>query len=202
MIVLNYTVCLEGTQSILPLHVSISCYLIPPPHQVTTGSSPPMALLYVCTVTSTGSVVVMDQVHGLVSDPNQVCLSNWTYISSPVRTCGRGLSNGRGCNSVFYSTFGMTYTRVCGRIIAYQHGSPDATRSDINGIYLDGVSLTHGIDNTSGHLSVLEEKQHQICACSSSNPMPHSTSFVGEDYFCDSGNHVNTYNLYIYILQW
>ena len=33
---------------------------------------------------------------------------------------------------------------------------------------------------------------HYICACSSSNPWPYSTSFVGDDYFCDSGNHAST----------
>ena len=82
-----------------------------------------------------------------MSDPNQVCPSNWTTISSPVRTCGRTQSVGCGCNSVFYSTFGLTYTRVCGRIIAYQHGSPDgysSCSSLIDGSYMDGVSLTHG----------------------------------------------------------
>ena len=134
-----------------------------------------------------------------MSDPNQVCPSNWTYISSPVRTCGRGRTNEGGCNSVFYSTFGMTYTRVCGRIIAYQHGFPDAFNPEfyINGTYLDGVSLTHGGDGSQQHIWSFVSaggegsffKSPSICACSSSNPWPHSTSFVGEDYFCDSGNH-------------
>ena len=135
-----------------------------------------------------------------MSDPNQVCPSNWTTIASPVKTCGRGLSRQRGCNSVFYSTYGMTYTCVCGRIIAYQHGLPDAfnTGRDINEIYLDGISLTHGSDGSRQHIWSFvsaggEMRSSQaICACSSSNPWPHSTSFVGDDYFCDSGNHANT----------
>ena len=54
------------------LHVPKSCCCIPPPHQVTTGSGPPMALLSMGTVTSTGSVVVMDQVGGLVW-PSSIC---------------------------------------------------------------------------------------------------------------------------------
>ena len=133
-----------------------------------------------------------------MSDPNQVCPSNWTYISSPVRTCGRGRTSEGGCNSVFYSTYGMTYTRVCGRIIAYQHGFPDAFNPFyINGTYLDGVSLTHGSDGSQQHIWSFVSAGGEgsffgstsICACSSSNPWPHSTSFVGEDYFCDSGNH-------------
>ena len=40
-----------------------------------------------------------------MSDPNQVCPSNWTTIGSPVRTCGMGQTS-RGYNSVFYSTLG------------------------------------------------------------------------------------------------
>ena len=135
-----------------------------------------------------------------MSDPNQVCPSKWTTIASPVRTCGMGKTSGRGCNSVFYSTFGMTYTRVCGRIIAYQHGIPDAFNSgySINETYIDGVSLTHGNNGSRQHIWSFVSaggeviSSHYICACSSSNPWPYSTSFVGDDYFCDSGNHAST----------
>ena len=136
-----------------------------------------------------------------MSDPNQVCPSNWTTITSPKRTCGRGRTSNGGCSSVFYSSLGMTYTRVCGRIIAYQHGIPDAfnTGSDnINETYIDGVSLTHGSDGSRQHIWSFVSSGGEvissvsICACSSSNPWPLSTSFVGDDYFCDSGNHANT----------
>ena len=136
-----------------------------------------------------------------MSDPNQVCPSNWTYISSPVRTCGKGQTSRDGCDSVFYSTFRMTYTRVCGRIIAYQDGIPDAFDTgsdDINEIYIDGVSLTHDNNGSRQHIWSFVSAAGEaisssfICACSSSNPWPHSTSFVGDDYFCDSGNHANT----------
>ena len=97
--------------------------------------------------------------------------------------------------------FRMTYICVCERIIAYQCGLPDAfnTGSDnINGIYIDGVYLTHGSDGSRQHIwsfvsagGEMISSRH-ICACSSSNPWPHSTSFVRDDYFCDSGNHANT----------
>ena len=33
--------------------------------------------------------------------------------------------SGHGCESVVYSTFGMNYSHVCGRVIAYQHSMPD-----------------------------------------------------------------------------
>ena len=135
-------------------------------------------------------------------DPNQVCPSNWTTISSPVRTCGRVRKNGRGCNSVFYSTFGLTYSRVCGRIIAYQNENTDAFKglvfySGIDRPYVDGVSLTHGSVGSRQHIwsfasAIGEEGPFQpywLCACSNSNNWTNSTLFVGKDYFCDSGNH-------------
>ena len=147
-----------------------------------------------------------------MSDLNQVCPSNWITISSPVRTCGRGRTSSRGCNSVFYSTFGLTYSRVCGRIIAYQDGTPDAfhvliSSEPINGPYVDGVSLTHGSVGSRQHIwtfaSALGETynydQRYLCPCSNNISWPYSTAFVGNDYFCDSGNHANIlkpYSLY------
>ena len=138
-----------------------------------------------------------------MSDPNQVCPSNWTIILSPVRTCGRRLIR-RGCSSVFFSTFGLTYSRVCGRIIAYQNKNTDAFKglvfsSHIDEPYVDGVSLTHGSVGSRQHIwsfasAIGEEGPFRtwwLCTCSNNNSWPHSTYFVGNDYFCDSGNHVN-----------
>ena len=129
--------------------------------------------------------------------------SNWTTILSPVRTCGRGPIR-RGCSSVFFSTFGLTYSRVCGRIIAYQNRNTDGFKglvfsSHIDEPYVDGVSLTHGSMGSHQHIwsfacAIGEEgpfRTYWLCACSNSNNWPHSTYFVGNDYFCDSGNHVN-----------
>ena len=142
-----------------------------------------------------------------MSDLNQVCPSNWITISSPVRTCGRGRTSSRGCNSVFYSTFGLTYSRVCGRIIAYQDGTPDAfhaliSSEQIDGPYVDGVSLTHGSVGSRQHIwtfaSAFGETdnydQRYLCPCSNNISWPYSTNFVGNDYFCDSGNRANTLN--------
>ena len=138
-----------------------------------------------------------------MSDPNQVCPSNWTTISTPVRTCGRVRKNETSCESVFYSTFGLTYSRVCGRIIAYQNGNTDAFKglvfySSIDQPYVDGVSLTHGSVGSRQHIwsfasAIGEEGPFQaywLCACSNSNNWPHPTLFVEKDYFCDSGNHL------------
>ena len=149
-----------------------------------------------------------------MTDPNQVCPSNFmTISSSSVRACGKGQASSRGCISVSYSTFGLAYSRVCGRIIAYQDASTDAlaelinSNGQIDGPYLDGVSLTHGVAGSRQHIwsfvSAIGEvgsnyQSSWQCACSNSNPWPHNTSFVGNDYFCDSGNHGSSWTRSIY----
>ena len=63
-----------------------------------------------------------------MKDPNQQCPSAWTQCNSnsePRRLC-RMTRSGSGCESVTYSTFGMNYSHVCGRMIGYQHSTPDA----------------------------------------------------------------------------
>ena len=45
------------------------------------------------------------------------------------------------------SFYGIQYSQVCGRIIGYQVGHPQALFSNLNiidGSYVDGVSLTYG----------------------------------------------------------
>ena len=116
-----------------------------------------------------------------------------------LRTCGIRNPN-RACSSVMFDTYGIPYTRVCGKVLAYQYGFTNGwyrfeqsltTDSD----YVDGVSLTHGSNprqhiwtfvaalDTLGTLDSLA-----VCECSnapfSGQPPP---AFVGQDYFCDSG---------------
>ena len=43
---------------------------------------------------------------------------------------------------------GGTYSQVCGRAVGYNLGTTDALRSsfeNIDGPYLDGMSITHGL---------------------------------------------------------
>lgn len=119
------------------------------------------------------------------------------------RLCGRG-SSAPGCSSVFYSTFGVPYNRVCGSIIGYQFSSPNAFFAHqydpsltIEDTYLDGVSLTYGslprIHIWSFAAAISETAiENSICPCTNSmNFLPESSvpSFVQQDYFCDTGDH-------------
>ena len=146
--------------------------------------------------------------HLNMSDPNQQCPSNWGLITSPVRGCGRP-TDASTCNSAVFPSLGSSYSHVCGRINAVQKGRPDAFHLSIEGrnpglegIYIDGVSLTHGAAGSRQHIwtfvaAIYETRTSPslyvpawTCPCSNINinwpfQIP---SFVGENYFCDTGN--------------
>ena len=81
-----------------------------------------------------------------MTDPTEQCPPTWMLITSPKRSCGR-FTGGASCDSTTFSAGGLQYSQVCGRIIGYQLGSPNAfdTGTDIlDSYYVDGVSVTHG----------------------------------------------------------
>ena len=109
-------------------------------------------------------------------------------IDSPnIRTCVRNEASG-GCSSVELSTANIQYSTVCGRITAYQVGSPDDFRvsnNDINSAYVDGVSLTHGTSRQHIWTFAAAGREDGICNPCRTQSRPAS---VGNDFFCDSGN--------------
>ena len=150
-----------------------------------------------------------------MTDPNQNCPEGLRQVNrteSPLRTCGRVEGTEGGCVSTTYSTYGVEYSKVCGRIIAYQYGSPDAFRqyfnarsTSIDGIYVDGVSLTHG-QSPRQHIwtfaNALDETRSDADACPCSRPdLPYTGAvppFIGQDYFCETGSRQRTINEIFY----
>ena len=49
---------------------------------------------------------------------NDACPGNLTLISTPVRSCG-GLNTATGCAIATFSTHGISYSQVCGRMRGY-----------------------------------------------------------------------------------
>ncbi len=140
-----------------------------------------------------------------MTDPNQNCpagLHLATRTEPPLRTCGR-MEGQAGCTSTTYSTYGVEYSKVCGRIIAYQYGSPDAfyryffNRSvSIDDGYVDGVSLTHGqsprqhIWTFANALDEAGSNNDDVCPCTRPD-VPYTGAvppFIGQDYFCETGS--------------
>ena len=117
--------------------------------------------------------------------------------------CGINI-NDTGCSSTIFSAADIKYRHICGKIIAYQYGSPDAfgpsQRSGANSIdlsYVDGISLTYG-HNPRKHIwtfaAALDEEatlSNLNCPCiniSHNNDATPAPEFVGHDYFCDTGS--------------
>ena len=134
-----------------------------------------------------------------MTDPSTTCPSGWQLTGYSKRTCGRASHGTFVCDSVSFPVSGGEYNRVCGRIEAYQWGSPDGfvpsqQAPTMDSGYVDGVSVTHGnphqhIWTFAGGLSEDTSYCPQCaCPCDSSSAVP-APAFVGEDYFCESGLH-------------
>ena len=138
-----------------------------------------------------------------MSDTLQSCPPAWHLnTSSGIRRCGRPLSSDDMCHGTFYSTGGRLYSKVCGRVIGYQIGHPDAfhTSDSIDAAYVEGVSITHGIPRS--HIWTYAGGRSEInfadCPCANgSSRLP--PSFVGDNYYCESGNSdADTINHFLY----
>ena len=137
------------------------------------------------------------------TDPNTPCPSGWRLTSHSKRTCGR-VNTSASCDSVSFPVSGGDYTRVCGRIIAYQDRTTDAfwahdRVTTIDGPYVDGVSLTHGSPRqhiwtfATGFSEVHERNNNYVCPCDATIDIT-TPPFVGGDYFCESGHNLGSYH--------
>ena len=130
-----------------------------------------------------------------MSDPSQQCPHGWREIDSPIRTCRRQVDT--SINSVKYSSYGIPYSRVCGRIIAYQYGTPEAfhvyrleNQRTLDDVYVDGISVTYG-QNPRHHIwtfaAAKGTAEYYICPCTNSSKTVTVPPFINGDYFCERG---------------
>ena len=115
------------------------------------------------------------------------------YTQNSTRICSTSILSG-GCTSVNFSTFGVPFTKVCGRALGYQYGHIDAFGhgGSIDSHYVEGLSVTHGTPrNHIWTFAAGYSKNYSgggNCPCASPYPGPAARPFVGEKYFCESGN--------------
>ena len=121
-------------------------------------------------------------------------------VCSGRRLCLKKVST--GCSSQHYSTGGVPYAEVCGKAIGYAYGSPDAapypvgTYRSIEEAYMDGISITHGstprkhIWTYMGGFSDEAAQSHKplICPCAAEGVPLSYNNFVGDHFYCESGN--------------
>ena len=142
-----------------------------------------------------------------MTDPGNTCPESLTFtVQSSTRMC-RSSHTTAGCTSVTFPAHNLSYTKVCGRAHGYQYASPNGFYNfqyhgqTIEGYYVDGISVTHGsprnhIWTFAAGLSKDYNYLSSNCPCVSSYSSRAAPSFVGENYFCESGNSG------LYELQW
>ena len=122
------------------------------------------------------------------SNSSTPCPANWQLLSSPIRACTRTTAD--GCDSYLIPSGGQNYSRVCGRITAYQRGPAFgfwlSGHNNLSQSYLNGVSVTHGNTPRQHIWSFAASLGNSYCPCSDSgagSPLP---SFVANHYFCET----------------
>ena len=149
-----------------------------------------------------------------MTEPGTTCpsgLNQTGYINISHDVCGRF---GAGCNSTIFSTYSLNYTKVCGEVRGYQYASPDAFgmgaagppsgTNDIESHYVDGVAITYG-SNPRQHIwtyagGVSETRLDKSgCPCNNGNSASTPPSFVGNDYYCESGLNANPWSPILYV---
>ena len=142
--------------------------------------------------------------HLNMSDPDEVCPPNWNIVTDTVRGCTRSTLNDSATDSAIFPANGRTYSRVCGKINAFQKGIPDGFAAStfynrgiqLDGPYLDGVSITHGEVGSRQHIWSFvvtrfegESFPNFACNCINELNVAHAVpAFVGNNYFCATGN--------------
>uniref|UniRef100_A0A1X7UAX2 Uncharacterized protein n=1 Tax=Amphimedon queenslandica TaxID=400682 RepID=A0A1X7UAX2_AMPQE len=118
------------------------------------------------------------------------------YQLGGVRACGRPTTNGGSCASVQFPSNGIKYSQICGRVVGYQYGYTTVAYNtpypnDLNSYYVDGVSITRGSPRQ--HVWTLMAGYSETRTGSYTCPCNTGTtasvqSFIGNNYFCESGN--------------
>ena len=118
-----------------------------------------------------------------------------------------------GCSSTTFSTQGVEYMQVCGKVVGYQYyqtngfGPSKYTSPLINHTYVDGVSITHGSPRK--HVWTFAAAHDEAITTSNSGeytscPCLHSTfrgvvpGFVGNDYYCETGSKTRSVRRYYF----
>ena len=123
---------------------------------------------------------------------------NYTVVNS-TRMCTRSHTGWIDCSSVTFPTHGVPYTKVCGRARGYQYHSTPAfynyhhqSQTTLDNPYVSGLSVTYGSPRShiwtfaAGFSKDYDYSSCCNCPCAS-YPLT-APPFVGESFFCESGN--------------
>ena len=135
--------------------------------------------------------------HVNMSDSTQACPGNLNLIPKPVRSCVVKVS--AGCSSASFSSYGISYSQVCGKLRGYQVGGPGAFGPYVHdqanpSLVVDGILISHG--QTQAHVwayatgyqkRVPPTNENTACPCAGPRFNGIIPPFIGNYYYCDSG---------------
>ena len=136
------------------------------------------------------------------------CPPGLVYNVTEGRRLCRKPSLARGCSSTMFSTQGVEYRQVCGKVVGYQYYGPNGfgpskyTSPLINRTYVDGVSITHGSPRQ--HVWTFAAANNDNLIENTGCPCLHSTfrgvipGFVDEDYYCETGSRTRAQQRYYF----
>ena len=137
------------------------------------------------------------------------CPPGLVYNVTEGRRLCRKPSLAPGCSLTTFATQGTMYNKVCGKVVGYKYYNtngfgPSRVTPGINETYVDGISITHGSPRQ--HIwtlaAAMDEAytEYSDCPCIKSS---HSfagviPSFVGNDYYCETGSKPRSQNRYYF----
>ena len=117
------------------------------------------------------------------------CPSGWTKANNSGYSFCTKLFDGIPCSPTMFTTNGVLYQKVCGKARGYQKGDLAGelliNRSIERG---NGLSITYG--NPRQHIWTYAVGRHDngVTYCPCDNPGGETPSFVGNNYYCESGS--------------
>ena len=128
------------------------------------------------------------------------CPSGWTLITTPganpINVCRSG--DFRGCHSAIFTTYNISFHKICGQVRGYQKGNTNAFASasanSIDEVYVNGVSITLGDPRkhvwtyAAGISDSGSNVASRYCPCAAVRGGGSPNAFVGDHYYCESGD--------------
>ncbi len=143
-----------------------------------------------------------------MTEPGAVCpqgLVQKNFSQLPHDVCSKGITPSRTeCYSTVFNSYSLPYTKVCGQVRGYQYSHTDALFNpslSIDAGYVSGISITYSEGQQRQHIWTYasgeneDDDREDDCPCNNGS-IAVVPSFVGEDYYCESGfEHVEYYLL-------
>ena len=141
------------------------------------------------------------------------CPPGLVYNVTEGRRLCRKPSLAPGCSSTTFSTQGVEYRQVCGKVIGYQYFRPNGFGPSwyatplIDQTYVDGVSITHGSprQHVWSFAAALDEAvttddlgEYTSCPCLHATFLGVIPGFVSNDYHCETGSRNETEQRYYF----